>query len=87
MSLDEYLHVLDWTGRQIRLDKRGAIPKKLSPILQRLSISPEGWVESVREFGRWFRRAVGSPERVLAEAARSGKQWFGGLSRCRQAFT
>ena len=87
MSLDDYLQILDWTGRQIKADKRGSIPENLSPILVRLSVVPERWMDSVCEFGRRFRRAVGHPERVLAEAARSGKQWFGGVSMCRQAFT
>jgi len=40
----------------------------------------------VRQFGRWFRRAAGSPAKVVAEAARSGKQWFGWLSHCRAVF-
>ncbi len=29
LSLDEYLQLLDWTGRQFREDKRGAIPANL----------------------------------------------------------
>jgi putative transposase len=33
MKLDEYLRLLDWTGRQIRRDKRGSIPADLQPIL------------------------------------------------------
>ena len=66
--------------------RRGTIPATLAPILERLSIAPDGWIESVCQFGRWFCRAVGSPRRVEYEAARSGKQWFGGVSRCRRAF-
>jgi hypothetical protein len=38
MSLDEYLQVLDWCGREIRGDKRGAIPAALPPILERLGV-------------------------------------------------
>lgn len=35
-SLPEQLRLLDWTGRQIRGDKRGAIPASLGLILERL---------------------------------------------------
>jgi len=87
ISLEEYLELLDWTGRQVRADKRGAIPASLAPILERLQVAEDAWLESVRHFGRWFHRAVGRAERLAEEAARSGKRWFGGLARCRQAFT
>jgi hypothetical protein len=35
MTLEEYLELLDWTGRQVRADKPGAIPLGLAPILER----------------------------------------------------
>ena len=38
MSLEKYLELLDWTGRQVREGKRGAIPASLAPILDRLGI-------------------------------------------------
>jgi len=47
MSLSDYLSLLDWTGRQIRTDKRGAVPADLEPLFERLGISPETWVECV----------------------------------------
>lgn len=43
--LDDYLNLVDWTGRSIRLDKTGAIPNNLSPIFERLNINPESWLE------------------------------------------
>jgi hypothetical protein len=38
-SLEDYLPLVDTTGRMIRTDKRGAISIKLPPILERLSIN------------------------------------------------
>ena len=86
LSLPKYLALVDWTGRQVRQDKRGAIPADLKPILQRLSLDPDLWVECVRKFGRWFHRAVGTSASLAARAASSGKQWFGGARRARAAF-
>ena len=86
MSLDDYLRLMDWTGRQIRSGKRGAIPVHLAPLLERLQVDAGSWTESVRHFGRWFHRAVGRAGHLAEEASRGGKQWLQGLARCRQAF-
>ncbi len=86
VSLSEYLRLLDWTGRQARRDKRGAIPGELAPILVRLQLSAETWVETVLNFGRWFKRAAGRAEHLTAEAARRGRRWLQGMSHSRAAF-
>jgi len=52
MTLSEYLQLLDWTGRQIRADKRGAIPASVPGILERLELSEETWLNSVAHFGK-----------------------------------
>lgn len=49
-SLNDYLELVDFTGRCIRLDKRGAIPNHLPPILQRLSLNPETWLANATQF-------------------------------------
>jgi hypothetical protein len=86
MRLEDYLRLLDWTGRQVRRGKRGAVPAELAGILRRAHVEAEAWVPSVRNFGRWFHRAVGRTERLAEEAARTGKRWFQGLSHSRTAF-
>jgi hypothetical protein len=58
MGVGEYLQLLDWTARQIRSDKRGATPKELEPIFERLEISAELWVDFVLNFRKWFRSAI-----------------------------
>ena len=59
-NLVDYLELVDWTGRQIREDKVGAIPTEAKPILQRLSISPEHWVYLCTHFESRFKGLVGS---------------------------
>jgi hypothetical protein len=39
ISLEHYAMLLDWTGRQLRADKRGAIPDHLAPIMERLALN------------------------------------------------
>ena len=70
MGFEDYLRILDWTGRQVRSDKRGAIPPELRPILERLGVRGESWVDCVQNFGRWFHRAAGRVAHLAGAAAR-----------------
>ncbi len=54
MSTADYLSLLDWTARQTRKDKRGATPKKIAPIFDRLGILAEIWCRLVKDFGKLF---------------------------------
>jgi hypothetical protein len=77
--------LLDWTGRAIREDKRGAIPDNLAPLLDRLGLDQSNWVKTVLEFGRMFKQAAGRASSLGACGAGvlatlvSGK---GGCSSC-----
>ncbi len=52
MSLAEYLQLLDWTGSQLKPGKRGSVAKTAPPILERLNLSPELWLQVVEQFGK-----------------------------------
>ncbi len=78
MSLVEYLELLDWTGRQLRRDKRGAIPSHLAPILVRLGVDSEGWCDLVKKFGKLFKRAAGKADSLAREATRRGVGYLHG---------
>jgi REP element-mobilizing transposase RayT len=75
VSLARYLELLDWTGRQLRRGKVGAIPEHLAPILSRIGLDAIGWCDVVVKFGRIFKRAAGTPESLAQEAIRSGQRW------------
>ncbi len=67
--------LLDWTGRELRRDKSGAIPADLAPILDRLGVDGSNWVRTVREFGRTSTRSSSSMEcRVSFPPARAALQ-------------
>jgi REP element-mobilizing transposase RayT len=49
-SFEEYLKLVDWTGRIIRNDKRGQIDNRLPPILDRLQITWDQWRLNTTQF-------------------------------------
>ena len=86
MRFSEYLQLLDWTGRQVRTDKRGEIPQELAPILERMQISGESWLKLVHDFRRKFRRAAGTPASLLKEAQKRGCRKMQGIIHSRAIF-
>jgi hypothetical protein len=52
--LKDYLQLVDTTGRMIRTDKRGAIPINLPPILERLSINRQQWLQQSQQFEKLY---------------------------------
>ena len=87
MGLGDYLQLLDWTGRQIRSDKRGAMPANLEPLFERLGISTELWVDCVLNFRKWFRSSVGRPKSMEAAAEARGHNRAISINSARRAFT
>ena len=69
----DYLALVDWTGRAIRLDKRGYIPHHLAPVLQRLGIEEGQWLGQVTLFRRHGIRAIGDKLCCQRYAAHCGQ--------------
>ncbi len=72
ITLDQYLELLDATGRILRGGKRGAIPAHLRPILQRLDVDPRRWGTAMGQVTRLFGTAIGSARALAREAVRRG---------------
>jgi hypothetical protein len=69
------MDLVDWIGRAVRVDKRGAIPPNVPPILHRLGIDPGNCIETVQHFRRHFFSYVGC---VGAVQSCPGAQVVGG---------
>jgi REP element-mobilizing transposase RayT len=78
--LQDYLELVDWTGRQIRSDKRGSIDQQTPPILERLDIDAEHWVYNTQHFESQFKGIVGTVLSIKAQCHRLGYQRIPGLA-------
>ena len=70
----------------LRKGKTGRIPASVSRILERLGVSNDGWLAVVKNFGRLFRRAAGSPTSLAEEATRCNRAWLHGARNSRELF-
>jgi hypothetical protein len=61
LSTDDYLQIVDWTGRQVVRERCGAISADLAPVLERVGIATENWLPLATNFGRLFHRVAGAP--------------------------
>jgi REP element-mobilizing transposase RayT len=85
--LTDYLELVDWTGRILREDKRGAIPDNLPTILQRLNIDTRNWLYLSTTFESPFKNLVGTANNVRAACNELGKQWTHGIRQCEEIFS
>jgi len=76
---NDYLALLDWSGRALQRNKRGRIPDQLPPILERLRIEPAQWIGEMKHYGSWYFRAVGSVESLERFCQHLGQQWLRGI--------
>ncbi len=85
-ALRDYLAVVDWSGRLIREDKRGAIDSALPPILNRLGIRPDAWEIVIATRGTLFGRAMGRLDAMRLHAATLGQAWVRGVRNADRIF-
>ena len=84
--LDDYLELVDWSGRIIRDDKKGAIPEHVPAILSRLNIEEKNWLYLSQHFESPFKSLVGCACKVRQACDQLGKQWVQGVRRCSELF-
>ena len=78
---DDYLTLLDATGRFLKAGKRGAIPPELAPILGRLDLSVDAWLATMLGWRMFaFTSAIGSAVSRFTEAGKRKLSWI--RNRC-----
>jgi len=82
-ELADYLQLVDWTGRQWREDKLGAIASAVPSLLVRLNVSDTTWIDTVRSFRGDFHDYVGPADALQRRSESLGRRWLRGIRACR----
>lgn len=85
-GFEDYLELVDWTGRAIREDKRGAIDGRLPVILERLGIDGTVFIDYVGRFLKEFGYAVGAPKDMISLCVRHNQKFLKGMRVAKEVF-
>ena len=83
VSLRAYVGLVEWTGQQVRSDKRGALSKTAPSVLSRLDASPDRWAIRVKAIGSGYWHVVGTVADLVETACRLRQRWIKGLGIAR----
>jgi len=75
-NLKDYLDLVDWTGRSVRNDKRGAIDGSKPRLLDRLQLSERQWKTLAIDIQRQAFCALGAVDRLERYHTRVQKCWM-----------
>ncbi len=85
-AFHDYLQLAETTGKAIVEGKRGFIPHHVTPILLRLGIEPDNWLDNMTQFEMRFNLAVGTMEKLQAVATQLKQKWLKGSSAAKQLY-
>ena len=68
-SLHDYMELVDFTGRILRDDKRGAIALHLPPILERLGINRKTWLNNATAFEKNYNQCFAKKRQQVKNVA------------------
>jgi hypothetical protein len=85
-ALDDYLALVDWTGRLVHPHKKGAIPEGIPEILGRLGFKGETFIRYAGRLLKEFGSAVGQPKPLADCCARRQTRYLRGSRLAKQLF-
>jgi hypothetical protein len=86
ISEEQYLDLVDRSGRILRAGKKGSINPDLEPILVRIGAKPESWLDTITKFGEKFHIAAGSHASLKQFAKKIGVHWLVGGPKAQISF-
>ena len=84
-ELQDYLELVDWSGRAIHPNKRGRIAYQQPKILQRLQIEPSALLRYLSRKDQ-FHHVIGSKSSIRDAAVKLGKRFLQGIAAAERLF-
>jgi len=85
-GLQEYVELVEWTGRLVHPNKRGSIAENEPPILERIGVDGEAFIAMAASFLKEFGSAVGAPARLTDLCAQRQTRFLHGMRAARKVF-
>lgn len=87
-EIQDYLELVDWSGRAVVEGKRGSIPDNLPPILERFKINPDHYIRFINRTDKSrFGNFIGAIEAMRTQAERFGKTFLKGQTAAAGLFS
>jgi len=83
-SLDDYLHLVDSTGRAIVGENKGYIPADLPDILLRMGLNSDIWLDEIKYFDKWYYKAIGTVDNLKKYCQSIQQKWIKGLPKMKR---
>ena len=85
-AFEDYLDLVETTGRSLHPNKRGLIHERVPRLLQRLAIDPERFIECATGMMKQFGCAIGAPAHLTELCAARQVKYLRGIQAARKAF-
>jgi len=85
-AFEDYLELVDWTGRALREDKPGYVAARVPNILDRLHIDGKQFIGYSKRLLKAFGTAVGAPASLTSLCARRQAKYLRGIQAARAVF-
>ena len=85
-AFEDYLDLVETTGRSLHPGKRGLIAERVPKLLQRLEIDPERFIDCATNLIKQFGSAVGAPAHLTELCAQRQVKYLRGIGAARGAF-
>ena len=82
-NLNDYLALVEWTGRAIVHPSKVSIPPQISSIIQRLNLQQGNWLGQIQRLCDGNPTMMGSIDKLREKAQTLKKQWVKGIGQAR----